>query len=727
MIEKKKNKFHLSNTEMSYVIEIDQYQDILHLYWGKIIDFEQAEIPTAMYAPACAMPKGADMRYNLCQMPCEYPTTGGGDYRAPALEIELPNGCSTIRPKYKDYEILNGKTMPEKLPAVYVENADEAQTLKIFAEDKEAGIELVLYYTIFEKLNVVCRRTEILNTGNDFVFVRNAQSVAVDFPVGEYEYIHLEGCNCREKHVERVSVHKGEQGFESRRGASGHAENPFLALMERGANEDYGNVYGFSLVYSGNHKFEIELEAFESPRVLAGINPYAFCYKLERGEKFVTPEAVMVYSGSGLGEMSRTFHRLYRTRLCRGKYKNMPRPILINNWEATYFDFNREKLLDIAERAAQVGIELFVLDDGWFGHRNNDASSLGDWFENREKLGGSIGELAEAINKKGLKFGLWLEPEMISEDSELYRAHPDWAIHIPNREPLYSRHQFVLDYTRSDVREYMISVITKLLSGANIEYVKWDMNRNITDAYTETLPYDRQGEFYHRYILGLYEVLDTVTTKFDQVLFEGCAGGGGRNDPGMLYYMPQNWASDDTDAVERMFIQYGASMVYPSVTVGAHVSAVPNHQIGRTTSLSLRGTVAMNGAFGYELDITKLSDEEMSRIGEQVQQYKRIRGIVANGDLYRLMNPYTSRAFCWMYVSEDRNDALLYYAVHSVRSCINPQRIQLKGLDENKHYSLNGKIYSGRTLMRYGIFLSENEVVDYNFIWELHSADSAVL
>lgn len=723
MIVKKKNKFHLSNPKMSYIIEIDEYQDILHLYWGSIIDFEQAELPTAMYAPGCAVPKGADTAYNLCQLPCEYPTTGGGDYRAPALEIELPDGGSTIRPKYKSYEILDGKAMPEKLPAVYAENDKEAQTLKIYAEDKLAGVEIVLYYTVFENFNVICRHTEILNTENEFIFIRNAQSTSTDFPVGEYEYIHLEGCNGREKHIERIKVHKGEQGFESRRGASGHAENPFLALLESGAGEDYGNVYGFSLVYSGNHKFEIELEAFESPRVLAGINPYAFCYKLEKGEKFVTPEAVMVYSDSGLGGMSRTFHRLYRTRLCRGKYKNMPRPILINNWEATYFDFNREKLLDIAERAAQAGIELFVLDDGWFGHRDNDASSLGDWFENTEKLGGSICGLADAINQKGMKFGLWLEPEMISEDSELYRAHPDWAIHIPNREPLYSRNQFVLDYTRSDVREYIIFVIKKLLSSANIEYVKWDMNRNITDAYSASLPYDRQGEFYHRYILGLYEVLESVTSEFDHILFEGCAGGGGRNDPGMLYYMPQNWASDNTDAVERMFIQYGASMVYPSVTVGAHISAVPNHQIGRITSLFLRGTVAMNGAFGYELDITKLSDEELNQIAEQVKQYKRIREIVATGDLYRIMSPYTSRALCWMYVSEDRNRALLYYAVHSVRTCINPQQLRLKGLDENKNYSLNGKVYSGRNLMRYGIFLSDNEVMDYNFIWELYAVD----
>lgn len=444
---------------------------------------------------------------------------------------------------------------------------------------------------------------------------------------------------------------------------------------------------------------------------------------LENDECFVTPEVILVYSPCGFAKMSQNFHKLIRTRLCRGEWRYRARPILINNWEGTYFDFNKEKLLEIADAGAKIGLELFVLDDGWFGERNDDTTSLGDWFVNEKKLGCTIGELAEAINKKGLKFGLWFEPEMISQKSKLYEKHPDWAIRVPDAPMHMGRHQCILDLTKKEVRDYMVDTLSDILGSANIEYVKWDMNRNMTDVYSESLTPERQGEFYHRYILGLYDVLERITSKFPKILFEGCSGGGGRNDAGMLYYMPQNWASDDTDATERLYIQYGGSMVYPATTVGSHVSAVPNHQVGRISPLSMRGIVAMNGAFGYELDLSKLSEEELDEMKSQVEFYKKNREIIMNGDYYRLRNPFESRHSAWMYVSEDRSKALVYYVVKTARPSNEIQMLKLKGLDAEGKYAVNGNTYSGKTLMNYGIMVEAKEYDGMNFIFKIKKKD----
>lgn len=717
-IKFKSNKFHLYNNELSYVIEISAEGDLLNVYFGKRIDAEDIA-PIGRSEGGFCYDGASYKRDSLMALPQEYPSACTPDYRAPAYEIETDKGLHSPELKYKSHEIMNGKPPIEGLPAVYTESGNEARTLIITTADEAHGIEVKLYYTIFENRNVICRHSEIKNFANPYIYLNNAQSISVDFPAGDYEYIHLEGAWTREKHIDRNAVHKGTQGFESRRGASGHAENPFLMFFDKGSDEDFGNVYGISLVYSGNHRFLMEREANETVRVQAGINSFNFRFKLDKGESFVTPEAVMVYSANGFAKMSKTFHKLYRTRLCRGKWRDAVRPILINNWEGTYFNFTKEKLLAIADAASKIGIELFVLDDGWFGKRNMDDSSLGDWFENKEKLGGTLAELAEEMNKRGLKFGLWFEPEMISPDSDLFRQHPEWAVRVPGVQPHLSRQQLVLDYTRADVREYIIGRLTEILSNANIEYVKWDMNRNITDVYSLNLPSDRQGEFYHRYILGLYEVLDKITTAFPDILFEGCAGGGGRNDPGMLYYMPQNWASDDTDAVERLYIQYGASMVYPASTVGAHVSAVPNHQTGRISPLSMRGTVAMNGAFGYELDLSKLDETELDEMKRQVEFYKKYRGLVTSGDYYRLLNPFTSRHSAWMYVSEDKSRALVYYAAKEARPANETVYVKLKGLDENAKYTIDGETKSGRTLMNYGICVSNSGRDGDNMIFEL--------
>lgn len=690
---------------------------MLNLYYGARIDTESISAPQTIQNGLCCY--ADDVNYSLSAHAQEYPSSGASDFRSPAYEIETDKGLHTPELKYKSYEIINGKPCIEGLPSVYTEDDKEAQTLIITAADEVHGIEVKLYYTVFEALNVICRHSEIINASNPYMYLTNAQSVSLDFPAGEYEYIHLAGSYARERHIDRNTVHKGIQGFESRRGASGHTENPFLMLFDKGSNEDYGNVYGISLVYSGNHRFIMEREMFETVRVQAGINPFNFRFKLSMDETFVTPEAVMVYSPSGFAKMSHTFHKLYRTRLCRGKWRDKVHPILINNWEGTYFDFTKEKLLAIADAASKIGVELFVLDDGWFGKRDNDDCSLGDWYENKEKLGGTLCELAGEMNKRGLKFGLWFEPEMISPDSDLYRTHPDWAISVPNVKSHLGRQQLILDYTRKEVRDYIIDRMTEILGGANIEYVKWDMNRNMSDVYSLNLPPDRQGEFYHRYMLGLYDLLERITTAFPEVLFEGCSGGGGRNDPGMLYYMPQNWASDNTDATERLYIQYGGSMVYPASTVGSHVSAIPNHQTGRKSPLSMRGTVAMNGAFGYELDLSKLDEAELEEMKRQVEFYKRNRELVLTGDFYRLLSPFTTRYSAWMYVSEDKSRTLVCYVVRKARVFNETIYLKLKGLEENTQYSVDGKIKSGRTLMNYGILLDTPERDGDNMILEI--------
>ncbi len=716
----KNNKFHLSNDSMSYIIKIGSGGDLLNLYFGKSVNADDMELPERPCQSFSIESPDKSYEYSRSIVPFEYPSAGAGDYRSPAYEIMTDTGMHTPSVKYVKHEIVKGKPPIPSLPAVYTESDSEAETLIITAEDKDAGIEIRLFYTLFEGMNVLCRHAEIKNVSRPFIYLNNAQSVSLDFPAGNYEYIHLEGAWAREKHIEAVPVHKGTQGFESRRGASGHVENPFMAFYEQGANEDFGNVYGISLIYSGNHKFSVEVEGLETVRVQAGINPFCFSYRLEKGESFTTPEAVIVFSENGFAQMSKTFHQLYRERLCRGKFRDSVRPILINNWEATYFNFNKEKLLAIADSAAKIGLELFVLDDGWFGVRDDDTTSLGDWFVNHEKLGCSIAELAEEINKRGLKFGLWFEPEMVSEKSKLYEQHPDWAIQVPGIKPQVGRQQLILDYTRAEVRDYIVKVVSDVLKSANIEYVKWDMNRNMSDVYSAALAPEKQGEFYHRYILGLYDVLERITSTFPNILFEGCSGGGGRNDPGMLYYMPQNWASDDTDAVERLYIQYGGSFVYPASTVGSHVSAVPNHQVGRITSLSMRGTVAMNGAFGYELDLSKLSEEELCEMKEQVETYKRIREIVMKGDFYRLANPFKTRYSSWMYVNADKSKAVFYYAVKQARPTREVVKIRLKGLDESARYSVGEKEYTGKTLMNYGITMKSEEHDCDNLMLEIN-------
>jgi alpha-galactosidase len=535
----------------------------------------------------------------------------------------------------------------------------------------------------------------------------------------------LSGAWVRERHMERRALAPGMQGVESRRGASSHNDNPFIALLSKGADEDHGDVYGFNLVYSGSFTAQAEVEQYGTTRVTMGINPFNFSWLLEPGQQFQTPEAVMVYSSAGLGAMSRTYHRLYRTRLCRGKFRDAARPVLVNNWEATYFDFNAEKIESIAEAGRELGIELFVLDDGWFGKRDSDNSSLGDWIVDSSKLPSGLEDLAQRVRKLGLQFGLWFEPEMISPDSDLYRKHPDWCLHVPDRRRTEGRQQLVLDFSREDVCDAIAEMVTKILNSAPITYVKWDMNRNMTEIGSALLPPERQKETAHRYMLGLYRVLDRITAQFPHILFESCSGGGGRFDPGMLYYMPQTWTSDNSDAVSRLKIQYGTSIVYPTSSMGAHVSAVPNHQVGRITSLEMRGHVAMSGNFGYELDLTKFSERENEIVKAQVALYKDIRHLVQFGDFYRLLSPFEGNETAWMIVSEDQSEAAVFFFKVLAEPNEAIKRLRLKGLDPEADYRLvdDGQTYGGDYLMYAGVPIPLLHGDFQSKMWRLEKAE----
>lgn len=702
-----KGLFHLQSRNTSYMIQLVRGY-AAHAYFGAKLrqDSNLDELLTfkerASFSPN---PLPDDKTISLDTLPQEYPQYGTGDFRSPAYQVRLANGARATELSYKSHRIIPGKPALEGLPSVYVERESEAETLELELFDAVSGLTVYLCYTVFEDFDAIARSARFRNDSGEAIQIERALSASVDFADASYDALYLSGAWARERHVQRRRLAPGLTGISSRRGASSHQQNPFLALLRPEADERQGEVYGFSLIYSGNFTAEAEVEQFGTTRVSLGINPFEFNWKLAPGETFQTPEAVLVYSSEGLGGMSRTFHRLYRTRLCRGQFRDQERPILVNNWEATYFDFNADKIEAIAKAGSELGIELFVLDDGWFGHRDSDNSSLGDWYEDRRKLPQGLGDLARRVKETGLQFGLWVEPEMVSPDSELYRAHPDWCLHVPGRRRTEARDQLVLDMSREDVRQYLYERLSDIFSSVPVSYVKWDMNRNMTEVGSAASPAERQGEIAHRYILGLYELLERLTSEFPHILFESCSGGGGRFDPGMLYYMPQTWTSDDTDAVERLKIQYGTSIVYPVSTMGAHVSAVPNHQVERTTSLKFRGDVAMSGNFGYELDLTKFTDEEKEIAKAQIAIYKEIRGLVQQGELYRLKSPFEGGETAWMFVSPDKNEALLFY-FRVLAEPNGPLRsVKLEGLDPAKDYAVvdNGKVYGGDRLMSAGL------------------------
>lgn len=717
--------FHLQTQNSSYIFQVYKNGYLANLYWGRKIKKVNHEELLAVRARCSfsANPDPNDLVLTLDTLPQEYPSYGNTDLRSPAYSVQLENGTTITDLRYESHRIIKGKPSLEGLPATYVEKDSEAETLEITLIDSLIGLKAILSYTAYKNYDAITRNVRFINEGTTKLKLLCGLSMSVDFNNCNYDFMHLYGSWARERHIERRPLFKGTQSIESRRGASGHEHNPFIALLSKDATEDYGDVYGFSLVYSGNFLAQAEVDQYGTTRVSLGINPFDFTWALNENESFQTPEVVMVYSSNGLGDMSRTYHKLYRQRLCRCKFRDKTRPILVNNWEATYFKFNTEKIEDIAKVGKELGIELFVLDDGWFGKRNNDDSSLGDWSVNKQKLPNGLNDLANRVNNIGLQFGLWFEPEMVSPNSDLYRAHPDWCLHVPNRSRSEGRNQLILDLSRKDVCDYIIKSISDILINVNISYVKWDMNRNMTEIGSQLLPIERQRETSHRYMLGLYRVMDEITSRFPNILFESCSGGGGRFDPGMLFYMPQTWTSDDTDAVERLKIQYGTSIVYPISTMGAHVSAIPNHQVHRNTSLKMRGDVAMSGNLGYELDLTKFTDAEKEEVRNQVLQYKELRELIQFGEMYRLLSPFEGNEAAWMFVSEDKTEALVsYFRVLSLPN--GPlQRLKLKGLDLNKEYLISSKNghYGGDELMYAGLIIPDLQGDYQSVVWHLKS------
>ncbi|WP_375335840.1 alpha-galactosidase [Bacillus sp. WMMC1349] len=686
--------FHLQAGESSYILQIVSGFPA-HVYWGRKLD--DTSSLTSLFSPRQS--DGID------RLPLEYPQYGSGDFRSPAYQIRLADGSRITELVYKSYRLVKGKEKLQGLPAVYVENSDEADTLEIELADTYSGVSVVLSYTAFTDLNVITRSAHFIHHGQSTVYLERALSASIDFHDDQYDLIHLFGTWTREGNIERRNLAHGTISVDSRRGASSHQHNPFITLLKPEATEDYGDVYGLNLVYSGNFQAEAEVDQFDQTRVNIGLNSFDFEWKLKPNHTFQTPEAVLVYSPDGLGGMSRTFHHLYRTRLVRGMFREKKRSVLVNNWEATYFDFNAEIIELIAKAGAELGIELFVLDDGWFGERNDDKTSLGDWVENPTKLPKGLKDLADRVQRLGMQFGLWVEPEMVSHDSNLYRNHPDWCLHVKGRRRTLVRTQLVLDLSRQDVRTYLYEQLSTLFRKAPISYVKWDMNRNMTEIGSPAWPADQQKEISHRYMLGLYELLETLTLEFPHILFESCASGGGRFDPGMLYYMPQTWASDNTDAVCRQKIQYGLSLVYPPNSIGAHVSTVPNHQVGRSTPLKTRGDVAMMGTFGYEMDVRQFNDEEKDIVKKQILRYKKIRPLIQKGDFYRLKSPFAGNETAWMFVSQDQQQAAVFYFRTLAKNHYVPKRLRLKGLRPDKQYKIEqtGESFSGNNLHEAGL------------------------
>jgi alpha-galactosidase len=695
----------LETANTAYQMKIDELGYLQHLYYGKKLGQNDMSYPFRIYDHGFSG-NPYDMRqnraYSLDSMAQEYTSFGVGDFRVTSIRASCSDGSRCAEFRYAAHEIRDGKYKIPGLPSVY-DNGDTAQTLIVTLIDKPANIRIKLYYGVFEELDIITRSAEIINAGYEIVWLRKACSMCLELPFGKWDMIHFHGRHCMERQPERVPLFHGIHTLESGRGMSSHQHNPFVILCDKEATEESGACYGVMLMYSGNHKTEIERDQFDSVRIVTGVSDDRFRWELSSGASFHTPEVILTCT-DGLTNLSHNYHRVIRNNVVRGEYKLSHRPVLINNWEATYFNLSEEKILAIAQKAKDLGVELFVLDDGWFKNRNDDNAGLGDWVPDTKKLPNGLDGLIAGINDMGLRFGLWIEPEMVNMDSDLYRAHPDWALTAPNRAPMMARNQLALDLSRREVHEYLFNTISGLLEKYNITYIKWDFNRPLSDVYSHSTPSPRQGEVAHRYYLSLYALYEKLTARFPHVLFEGCAGGGGRFDAGMLYYNPQIWCSDNTDAIARLKIHYGTSFGYPASAMGAHVSACPNHQTGRTTPLNTRGIVAMSGTFGYELDLTRLSDEECEEIKEQIKRFKEIEPIVHDGKLYRLSKMSDIVHYvAWQYVSADQSRALLNIVVTNPLANSAPVHVKLKGLDPDATYSVNGEFTClGLALMRSG-------------------------
>ncbi len=702
-------QFHLTNGDVSYIFRVAEDGKLLQLYYGAAVpERDYSYLVELQHRPMTTYRKEGDLRYSLEHVRQEFPEYGTTDFRHPAICLRQETGSRITDFVYVSHQMVDGKPALEGLPATYTEAQEEAKTLILTLRDELTEVEVQLFYTIFADWPVIARSSKVINQGRETCYLESLASLSLDLPDADYDWLQLSGAWARERHIKERPLQQGIQSIESTRGISSPHHNTFVALKRPETTEFSGPVLGATLVYSGNFLIQAEVDTYDVTRLQLGINPFGFEWKLAEGQSFTSPEALLVYSERGLNGMSQVFHQLFRHRLARGYWRERARPVLINNWEATYFDFSENQLLDLAEKAQQVGVELFVLDDGWFGQRTNDRAGLGDWFVNPERLPQGLGSLAEQIHGLGMKFGLWFEPEMVNKDSQLYRTHPDWLLAVPDRQPHHGRNQFVLDYSRPEVVDEIFERLSAIIEEAQLDYIKWDMNRPLTDVFSAAWPADQQGEIFHRYVLGVYDLYERLISRYPSLLFESCSSGGGRFDPGMLYYAPQAWTSDDSDAIERLKIQYGTSLLYPLSSMGAHVSIVPNHQTNRLTPLKTRGNVAFFGSFGYELDLNQLSPEELAEVREQIAFYKRHRELIHNGTFYRLQSPFKGDGqTAWMVVSQDQNTALL--GTFKVLNQVNRshQRLQLKGLAVDKVYRLEGRAYTGAELMRVGLVTTD--------------------
>lgn len=692
--------FTLTTAHTTYQMQADAQGYLLHLYYGARTAGEMDYLLNYGDRGFSGNPNsaGSDRTYSLDALPQEYPSLGTGDFRNYALNIENADGSQCCNPVYITHEIAAGKYTLKGLPFVRAEE-NEAETLKIILEDPVTKVELHLLYGVLEKEDIITRSVIIKNAGKAPVTVKKAQSACLDFLHGDYDLIKFYGRHAMERNMERMPVSHESTRIGSRRGTSSHQYNPGVILARKNTNEDSGSCYGMLFVYSGNFLVEAEKDQYDQTRIQMGLTDELFAYPLEAGAEFIAPEVILSYTNKGLSRLSQQYHHCIMNHICQGKYVHANRPVLINSWEAAYFDFTGDTIVELAKEAKALGIDMVVMDDGWFGKRNDDNSSLGDWYVNEEKLGGTLTKLIERVNAEGVKFGIWIEPEMVSEDSDLYREHPEWAITIPGRKPVRSRNQLVLDFSRKEVRDEIFKRICAVLDQGNVEYIKWDMNRSLADIYAPNVTYD--------YVLGVYDFLEKLTNRYPDILIEGCSGGGGRFDAGMLYYTPQIWCSDNTDAINRTRIQYGTSFFYPVAAMGSHVSAVPNHQTGRVTSMHTRGVAAMSGTFGYELNPALLNAKEKAEIRAQLAQYREYQELIREGDYYRLSNPFQDNFAAWMVVSDDRSKALV--SVIRLTAEANPPAayVTLKGMEEDAFYreKTTGKVYPGAALMEAGILL----------------------
>ena len=705
--DNKNHIFTLQTRNTTYQLKADQKGVLLHTYYGpKICGGDLSRL--IRYADRGFSPNpseaGNDRTYSLDTLPQEYSGSGAGDFRLPSLELELPDGSHMADLRYVGARVERGKYALDGLPAFFA-SSEQADTLVVTLEDATAHIRVELLYGVFETYDLITRAVRIINCGETPIRLCRAASLCLDFPSADLDLLTFDGGHVTERGLNRAPLRPGIQSVGSIRGISSHQHNPFVVLCEPGADENHGTCYGISLLYSGNFEAAVERSQFEEARVTMGIHPFHFRWTLAPGQVFTTPEAALLCSPDGFGQMSRQLHRAVRAHLLRDPLQGQRKPVQVNSWEAFYFDYDHERLLQFARESAALGVEQFVLDDGWFGHRDDDSSSLGDWWVNEEKLPGGLGALSSEINQLGMSFGLWIEPEMVSEDSCLYRAHPDWVLNPQGRPYTRGRNQLVLDYTRAEVREYIFQVLQKLLDSAHIAYLKWDMNRTLTQVWSASLPAERQGEVYHRYVLGVYDLLERVRQANPNTLIEGCSGGGGRFDMGMLYYTPQIWCSDNTDAIDRLSIQYGTSFAYPPSTMGAHVSAVPNEQTGRSVPLETRGTVALSGTFGYEMDLGTLSEQEKALVVRQIQDYRESYQLIQTGDYYRLSAPSPDGPpTAWLHVAPDRRTALLCLVSGQFHAAPPFRRVRLNGLDPALRYRVTGDdtLWPGDVLMRAG-------------------------